>query len=759
MSTPANLTNYEAALRAYAEKDPDFIVMTAENRAALRSLPPMLGDRFIDVGICEQTMIGMAAGMALRGRKPIVHALAAFLTMRAYEFVRTDVGIPRLPVKLVGGVPGLLSDGNGPTHQAIEDLSIMGGIPGMKLFCPADDAELGAALPALMADPSPCYIRFTNAKATVEHPLPGQPHLIEVLADGAVSSGGPLDVAILTHGLGVQQAMIAHKTLAEKGVRCRVLNVRMPKPLDNATALAAVRDARLTIIVEDHFRAGGLYSILSQILVEERITARVVPIDLGESWFRAAMLADVQKRTGLDGPSIAARVLAELGPRGNTVTKNAADPTIAKSQALWARRETLIPAGTQTLAKGPGQNVDGVAPKYLARGKGARVWDVDGNEYLDMSMAIGPLSLGYGYPLVDDAIRAQLDDGITFSLMHPLEVEVAELMRDVVPNCESVRYSKTGCDVTTAAVRLARAFTKRDRVVCCGYHGWHDWYIGVTDSNAGIPQVTQDLSCTFDYNNVQSVLDAVDDQTACVILEPMVVEHPKDNFLGELRRICDERGILLVFDEMWTGFRLALGGAQQKFDVRSDLATFSKAMANGMPISAITGRADVMKLLEKDIFFFTTFGGEALSLAAAKATIRELRDRRVPKYLARQGRILRDGYNDLARELDMPYTRAVGAECRTLVTFDAWAGDPLEMKSLVQQELFARGILWSGFHNISYSHNNADVARVLEAYRDALIALKQAVDAGSVLDALLGSPVEPVFRRTSSAGTNAGRGR
>ncbi|MCW5806410.1 MAG: aminotransferase class III-fold pyridoxal phosphate-dependent enzyme [Deltaproteobacteria bacterium] len=746
MSTPVNLTNYEAALRTYAEKDPDFIVMTAENRAALRSLPPMLGDRFIDVGICEQTMIGMAAGLALRGRKPIVHALAAFLTMRAYEFVRTDVGIPRLPVKLVGGVPGLLSDGNGPTHQAIEDLSIMGGIPGMKLFCPADDAELGAALPALMADPSPCYIRFTNAKAIVEHPLPGQPHLIETLADGG---NGPLDVAILTHGLGVAQALLAHEILAEQGVRCRVLNVRMPKPLDKATALAAVRDARLTVIVEDHFRAGGLYSILSQILVEERLPARVVPIDLGESWFRAAMLADVQKRTGLDGPSIAARVLAELGPRGNTVAKNAADPVIAKSQALWARRETLIPAGTQTLAKGPGQNVDGVAPKYLARGKGARVWDVDGNEYLDMSMAIGPLSLGYGYPAVDDAIRAQLDDGITFSLMHPLEVEVAELMREVVPGCESVRYSKTGCDVTTAAVRLARAFTKRDRVVCCGYHGWHDWYIGVTDRNAGIPQVTQDLSCTFDYNNVQSVLDAIDDQTACVILEPMVVEHPKDNFLGELRRICDERGILLVFDEMWTGFRLALGGAQEKFGVRSDLACFSKAMANGMPISAITGRADVMKLLEKDIFFFTTFGGEALSLAAAKATIQELRANDVPAQLAARGARLREGYQAITKELGIDWTNIVGMDARTMLTFDGKAGNPLELKSFVQQELIRRGILWTGFHNMSYAHSEADVDYTLGAYREILPDLANHVTKKTVGSALRGKPVEPVFRRVT----------
>ena len=159
-------------------------------------------------------------------------------------------------------------------------------------------------------------------------------------------------------------------------------------------------------------------------------------------------------------------------------------PDITSSDAWYARAQGLIPAGTQTLAKGPGQYVRGVAPKYLARGKGCHVWDVDGNEYIDYQMGIGPLSLGYANPVVDAAIRAQLEDGITFSLMHPLEVEVAELVREVVPGAEGVRYSKTGCDATTAAVRLARAFTGRDRVLCCGYHGWHDWYIAVTDRNS-----------------------------------------------------------------------------------------------------------------------------------------------------------------------------------------------------------------------------------------------------------------------------------
>jgi glutamate-1-semialdehyde 2,1-aminomutase len=433
----------------------------------------------------------------------------------------------------------------------------------------------------------------------------------------------------------------------------------------------------------------------------------------------------------------------------NGVRNNESFPDITRSDAWYARAAGLIPAATQTLAKGPGQYVRGVAPKYLARGKGSHVWDVDGNEYVDFQMGIGPLSLGYAYDVVDAAIRAQLEDGITFSLMHPLEVEVAELVRELVPGAEGVRYSKTGCDATTAAVRLARAATGRDRVLCCGYHGWHDWYIAVTDRNAGIPQAVAALSATFGYNDLASVLDAIDDQTACVILEPVTFDEPRDDFLSELRRVCDQYGALLVFDEMWTGFRLALGGAQERFGVRADLACFSKAIANGMPISVVTGRRDVMALCDKDVFFFTTFGGEALSLAAAKATIGELRARRVPEQLERQGDKLKAGYNALAAELGLDYTRCVGYGCRSLVTFDARAGDPLEMKSLVQQELIRQGVLWGGFHNMSFSHSDADVDHTLGAHREALAVLRDAVAAGDVRGRLRGEPVEPVFRRTT----------
>lgn len=434
----------------------------------------------------------------------------------------------------------------------------------------------------------------------------------------------------------------------------------------------------------------------------------------------------------------------------NKITFNENYPDISESNKLYERSKGLIPAFTQTLAKGPAQYVNGVAPKYLKRGKNAHVWDVDGNEYIDLNMAIGPLSLGYAIPEIDQAIKDQLEDGITFSLMHPLEVEVAELIREVVPNTESVRYSKTGADVVSAAVRLARAFTKKNKILCCGYHGWHDWYISVTDRNAGIPKVIEDMSFTINYNDTQSVIDSIDEDVACIILEPFVFQEPRDNFLQELRRICDEKGILLVFDEMWTGFRVALGGAQEYFGVRADLALFSKAVANGMPIGILTGRKDIMALLDKDVFFFTTFGGEALSLAATKATIEFMKKNNVQGVIAEKGRKLKDGYNKIAAELGMNYTSCSGFDCRTIMSFDASAGNPLEMKSLVQQEMIKRGVLWGGFHNVSFSLNDEDIEHVIACYREVLPILKKAVQDGNVKELLRGEPVGPVFRKTSN---------
>jgi glutamate-1-semialdehyde 2,1-aminomutase len=437
----------------------------------------------------------------------------------------------------------------------------------------------------------------------------------------------------------------------------------------------------------------------------------------------------------------------------NKISLNNSYPDINKSLDLYKKAKGLIPSVTQTLAKGPTQHIFGIAPVYVNKGRGSHVWDVDGNEYIDYNMGIGPVSLGYCYKEVDDAICEQLKDGITFSLMHPLEVEVAELISDIIPNAEAVRYSKTGADVTSAAVRLARAYTGKKKILCCGYHGWHDWYIAVTDRNAGVPEEMRELTYTFNYNDIDSVIDSIDDDIAGIILEPVVFEEPRDNFLNKLRDITKEKGIVLIFDEMWTGFRISTGGAQEYYGIKADLACYSKAIANGMPVSVLTGRREIMDLLDKEVFFFTTFGGEALSLAAARATINIIRNNDVPAYLSRQGGKLKYGLSALIKELKMDYMTCTGMNYRTIINFSASAGNPLEMKSLLQQELIRMGILWSGIQNISFSHSDEDIEYTLSAFREALIFLKKAVEEKDIAKYLRGKPVEPVFRKTGNFNT------
>jgi glutamate-1-semialdehyde 2,1-aminomutase len=426
-------------------------------------------------------------------------------------------------------------------------------------------------------------------------------------------------------------------------------------------------------------------------------------------------------------------------------------PDISQSDSLYQRALKVQKPVTQTLAKGPGQFTNGVAPKYIVKGKGSHVWDADGNEYIDLNSAIGPISLGYAYPAVDEAIRRQLEDGITFSLMHPLEVELSELVQQVVPNAEAVKISKTGADVCSAAVRVARAFTGRDKIFCCGYHGWHDWYIGITSRNAGVPDAIQDLTYTFEYNDIESVKAALDESVAAIILEPFIFEAPKPGYLQQLAEVCKANGTLLIFDEMWTGFRVAVGGAQEYFDVKADLAVFSKACANGMPIALLTGRADVMELFNSEVFSYTTFGGEALSLAACIATINELRNKNVPHYLDAHGALLKNGYNLAAIETGMDkYTRCVGFNCRSMVTFTAEAGNALEVKTLMQQEMIKRGVLWAGFHNMCYSHTSEDIDYILLTYRDVLPLVKEAIESGNIKNYLKGEVLEAVFRKVSN---------
>lgn len=292
---------YEELLTEVALSDDRFIVMTAENRALVRNIPSKLGSRFIDTGITEQTMIGAAAGLALRGRIPVVHALASFLTMRAFEFVRTDAGIPNLPVKLSSFIPGFLSDGNGPTHQAIEDISIMRGIPNMTVFAPADEQDLIEMLPQIWAHPTPSYVRINTRKSNFHHE-PFKWGKAEVVAEGD-------DVTILTYGLLFEQAMIAVDILESEGLSVGLVNMRSLKPVDEHAILHATRNSKLTVTLEDHFQTGGLYSIVAEVLLKHALTANVLPIALNERWFKPTLLPNVLEHEGFTGKQIAERIL------------------------------------------------------------------------------------------------------------------------------------------------------------------------------------------------------------------------------------------------------------------------------------------------------------------------------------------------------------------------------------------------------------------------------------------------------------------
>lgn len=430
----------------------------------------------------------------------------------------------------------------------------------------------------------------------------------------------------------------------------------------------------------------------------------------------------------------------------NRVAPNPELPNIAASSALLERALKVIPCATQTLAKGPTMYVRGAAPNFLQRGEGATVYDVDGNAYLDMVMALGPVSLGYCYPAVDQAISRQLQQGIAFSLVHPLEVEVAEQIQALVPSAERVRFSKTGADATSAAVRMARAFTGRSKVLSCGYHGWHDFHAGTMPRNAGVPVPVRSLSQTFPYNDLEAAARLLDNDTACLILEPVAFELPAAGFLEGLRALCDQHGVLLIFDEMWTGFRLALGGAQAHYGIRPDLSCFSKAIANGMPLSVVCGRADVMQHCEDDVFFFTTFGGETLSLAAAQATMQELQAKNVPAHLQAMGERLMKGIQQVAAQHGLSYVHVGGLPCRSAVTLTPEGVDPTLAKSYVQQELVRRGILWTGFHALSLSHTPEIIDYVISAYGEVLPALDKLIQSGSVAAELRGLPIGTPLR-------------
>ena len=443
---------------------------------------------------------------------------------------------------------------------------------------------------------------------------------------------------------------------------------------------------------------------------------------------------------------------------------------LVNSNKLYKKALKIIPYGSQTYSKGVKAFSDGVSPKFLARGKGCEVWDVDGNKYIDFVMGNQPLILGYADPDVNRAVIKQLKLGSTFSVSNKLEIDVAELLVKHIPGAEGARFGKHGADATSIAVRLSRAITKRDHLAFCGYHGWHDWFVGTTDLNGGVPKFNEQLAHSFSYNDIESlekIFKKNKNKISCVIMEPITVNGPKSglngsmrwsdfdrkkNFLTDVKSLCRKNGALLVFDEVVTGFRYDIGGAQKMFGITPDLGCFAKAMSNGIPVSAITGKKEYMKYLEKTFFSFT-YGGDCVGLAAAKATINKIEKKNVIDHLYKVGSRLKKGMNELIKIYDLEeMLECSGYPCRTIMTIKKFGKykKPLITKSLIQQELMFREVLWSQYHSMCYSHKNSHIDKSLNAFEDAFKKLRNIVkNKKSIEDNLLGKPCETVFTRVA----------
>ncbi|KHT52254.1 aminotransferase class III-fold pyridoxal phosphate-dependent enzyme [Vibrio sinaloensis] len=420
------------------------------------------------------------------------------------------------------------------------------------------------------------------------------------------------------------------------------------------------------------------------------------------------------------------------------------------SEKLLERAVKAIPLGSQTFSKSVTQFPHGVSPYFAQNAKGAELWDVDGNHYVDFINGLLSVSIGYADNEVNRAVKEQIDKGVTFSLSHELEVEVAEKLIKLVPCAEMVRFGKNGTDSTSAAIRLARAYTKKDMVLVCGYHGWQDWYIGSTTRNLGVPEVTQSLTKVFKYNDVDSFDELVKQfkgQIAAVIMEPMNIEYPKQGFLEHIREVTAEEGIVLVFDETITGCRFSKGGAQELFDVTPDLATFGKGIGNGFPLSAVMGKQKIMQLME-DIFYSGTFAGETSSLAAASVVLDKVMNADVCGHLERLGTELKDQLNKLIARYNLAdVVDCVGHPSWSFIVFKGADNiTPFEMKTLYMQEMFKSGILTLGTHNLSFSHNAVHIAQLLKSYEQFFELLKECIAKQTVENVLDCEVLVPLFK-------------
>lgn len=426
--------------------------------------------------------------------------------------------------------------------------------------------------------------------------------------------------------------------------------------------------------------------------------------------------------------------------------------TFERSSRVFDRAIKTVPFGAQTFSKSHIQFPAGRAPLYATHADGAYIFDVDGNRYVDLVSAVLPVVLGYRDPDVDEAIRRQLDKGISFSLATELEAELSELLVKHIPCAEMVKFGKSGTDVTSAAVRLARAHTGREHIMLSGYHGWADWSMAATDRNLGIPLGVRNLTYRFNYGDLDAIArhQSMSQNLAAVIVEP----NDDPGFLLALREFCSHNGVVLIFDEVITGFRYDLGGAQKLFGVIPDLACFGKAMANGMPISAIVGKRDIMKLMSPpdNIFYSGTMFGETLSIAAAIACIKKLERENVSEYIWGAGGIIRYEVERLIEKHALTDILSIsGNPSRLLVNFkDGSNATKDQIRTMFMIEMAQAGVLIIASNNLSFAHKAPELKRIITAYDVSLGAISARLRDGSLADYVAGSVVSAAPLRATA---------
>jgi glutamate-1-semialdehyde 2,1-aminomutase len=420
-----------------------------------------------------------------------------------------------------------------------------------------------------------------------------------------------------------------------------------------------------------------------------------------------------------------------------------------ESERFLIRAEKSIPLGSQTFSKSRTQYPIGISPFFIDKAKGSYVWDIDGNRYVDLVNSLACITLGYSDPRIIRDVKYQLKKGTIFSLPGTLEAEVAELIIDMVPSAEMVRFGKNGSDATSAAVRLARAYTGRDEIAYCGYHGWQDWFIGATTRNKGVPTAVIELIHSFEFNNLDSLKKIFANKPkkiAAVIMEPMASVYPEPDFLQEVKKLAHDNGALLIFDETITGFRFAKGGAQEEFGVTPDLSTLGKGMANGFPLSAVVGKKEIMMEME-NIFFSGTFGGELLSLAAAKSVLKMHQEGDITGKLAKIGTNIQTGVEKCIEAANLNQVlRLEGHPTWKFLKWDSINGLEVNViKTFFMQEMLSRGVLILGTHNVSCSIRKKHIAKVVNTYSEVLGELALGLKSNKLEELLIAKPLKPLF--------------